>query len=121
MERVNEKINNKINENNNKKELEMKTENKLTNFSIIKALFIFYFIMLRFSGYSFTKSVKNNILSDTLCKHIINLIILLIIFTYLLQDKDVDNVILKSLITYILFIFFKNVTSTPNRSAGAQL
>lgn len=77
--------------------------------SLIRALFIFYFMMLEFSQNTFTKSVRNNILSDIFCKHLIKCINLIIILRYILKISDIDKLMLNTCILYILFIILSKI------------
>lgn len=78
-------------------------------YSLIKALFIFYFVMLEFSEKTFTRSVRINIISDVLCKHLIKCINLAIILRYILKISDVDKLISQTFIAYMLFLLLSKI------------
>lgn len=84
---------------------------KNDKFLLIKVLFIYYFFMLQFSENTFTKSVRNNIISDMVCKHIIKIINIAIILRYILKVTNIDKLILQTFISYVLFIFLSKMES----------
>ena len=94
-------------ENNKKLKKIMKDE----NYSSIKALFIFYFFMLEFSGKTFTRNVRENIINETICKHIIKCVNIAIILRYILKISDLDKIITQTILTYLLFIFLSKMES----------